>query len=582
LRQSLKILLIFMLTLFALVMVRGPAPAVVSAQATGDSLPTRTPSATPTARPPNTAAVTATATSTPAAVRWAARLASNTLGVTSGNGSIFRVFVEGRVGIPIEVRNSNFSMTGQSGSKSEYGPFAAEFAPVPKGTWLVSVPTLGVSLPVEADGYNLAVIEFFQRPDTASPPTATLTVNIVDTPSVSPALSPTPSPSPTVTPSPRPSASPTATATFTPMPTASPTPAPQLQWLGTVDRQKQAGALSVQVRVVGIEGLAVQLQSLSLTEAVDRRCVTGRDNLGQDVCGFDSLPPGFYSVAPEGLAVRLPVHVNSYETATVQFDQVTLAAATAGWQVNLRQNSNGPVAQPAAEGSLFFRMTGQPGQVVAIRSVRGLRHLCEMLPNPVIGTLTCEVSGLPPGVYQIEAVNTGAELWLFVDGVGQADIEFVPGPPLQASAAAVGRGAAPAPGSLAPAPAAPTPVPVVIQPTVTPTITPTAVITATATPAFAWQGRVVETVDLVIGTIGVRAAGLKDHPVVIRSGGWQSATQLTGTKPELGDYATEFGGLAQGEYIIELVDLAEFKVSLGADQFMLVEFRYQPVTSPSP
>jgi hypothetical protein len=52
---------------------------------------------------------------------------------------------------------------------------------------------------------------------------------------------------------------------------------------------------------------------------------------------------------------------------------------------------------------------------------------------------------------------------------------------------------------------------------------------------------------------------------------------LTGTKPELGDYATEFGALATGEYIIELVDLAEMTVNLGPGQFMLVEFRYDLV-----
>ena len=81
-------------------------------------------------------------------------------------------------------------------------------------------------------------------------------------------------------------------------------------------------------------------------------------------------------------------------------------------------------------------------------------------------------------------------------------------------------------------------------------------------------------VEQAAGAIGVRAAGLKDHPVILRSGGWQSPVQLTGTKPELGEYATEFGGLAQGEYIVELVDLAKLKVALGPDQFLLVEFRY--------
>jgi hypothetical protein len=90
----------------------------------------------------------------------------------------------------------------------------------------------------------------------------------------------------------------------------------------------------------------------------------------------------------------------------------------------------------------------------------------------------------------------------------------------------------------------------------------------------------VETQNGVVGTIAVRAAGLKDHPVIIRSGPWQSQPQLTGTKPELGEYATEFGGLATGGYLIELVDLAEMTVNLEPGQFMLVEFRYGFVNAP--
>jgi hypothetical protein len=78
----------------------------------------------------------------------------------------------------------------------------------------------------------------------------------------------------------------------------------------------------------------------------------------------------------------------------------------------------------------------------------------------------------------------------------------------------------------------------------------------------------------VVGTIAVRAAGLKDHPVIIRSGPWQSQPQLTSTKPELGEYTTEFGALATGEYIIELAGLAELTINLEPGQFMLVEFRH--------
>ena len=80
------------------------------------------------------------------------------------------------------------------------------------------------------------------------------------------------------------------------------------------------------------------------------------------------------------------------------------------------------------------------------------------------------------------------------------------------------------------------------------------------------------------GTIGVRAAGLKDHPVILRSGGWQSEPQLTGTKEELGDYATEFGGLGPGIYVVELVSLEQLTVTLESGYFMLVEFRYGVVT----
>jgi hypothetical protein len=91
----------------------------------------------------------------------------------------------------------------------------------------------------------------------------------------------------------------------------------------------------------------------------------------------------------------------------------------------------------------------------------------------------------------------------------------------------------------------------------------------------------VEEVNGVVGTIAVRAAGLENHPVIVRSsGGWESPIQLTGSKPELGEYATEFGGLSPGDYIVELVDLAKFEVNLGGGQFLLIEFRYDFVNPP--
>ena len=69
--------------------------------------------------------------------------------------------------------------------------------------------------------------------------------------------------------------------------------------------------------------------------------------------------------------------------------------------------------------------------------------------------------------------------------------------------------------------------------------------------------------------------------MILRSGGWQSEPQLTGTKVELGDYATEFGGLGPGIYVVDLVSLEQLTVTLESGYFMLVEFRYGVVTPES-
>ena len=161
-----------------------------------------------------------------------------------------------------------------------------------------------------------------------------------------------------------------------------------------------------------------------------------------------------------------------------------------------------------------------------------------------------------------------------------AEISLAPNATLDTVAQAlaapvVGYGAQPRPAAPPPTTAPITQV-VAQLPTVAPSptipLTPTVVITPT--PAFEWQARIVETGFSGAGAIGVRVIDVKDQPVLLKSGDWQSQTLLTGSKPELGNYAVEFGGLAQGEYTIELVDLTEYRVQLEPGQFVLVEFDY--------
>lgn len=691
-------MLLFLLALGLLPGSDGATP--VLAQSTGDTvnLPSRTPTRTPLPLPTATPLPSPTLTTQKT---WVGQLVSNTLGVTEGNGSIFRVSVNGQPDALIELRSDDQVITATAGSKPEYGPFAAEFAPITPATWTISVPALGVSLPVQADGYNLAVIEFVQVPvvqatnAATAPPSATplmainwagqvtsetiggsgpfarllITVtgrdgqpvqistftqvlntavtgqkpdeigaNTVEFAGLTPGtyfieplglgttlrvelkpntevrvvfnqITPTATPIPPATDTPIPPPLPTWTPQFTatptrtppPSPTATPSPSPTLEahWIGAVDSRGVAGTdggAIIMVQVAGASGMPVRLTFTSDTTIPEQRCITGQAGDSQDSCTFVDLPPGWYMVTPEYIGINLPLPLNPNEAARVSFATEVLLPGVTGWQAQILQDTNSFLAQPKTDSVIRVQIDGRPGQVAALYATRlNSISYCETAYNPIRDGLICEFDRLGPGVYQVEALHTDVQQRLFVDGAGEVDIEFSPNATdvVQQRAAVVGRGAqprqaAPTPTIVAtatPRPATATPqieqpLPDSIAPTL-PTLTATTTITATAspTPVLAWQGRVVETTAIGGGAIGVRVLGLKDHPVLLHSGSWLSAPQLTGTKPELGDYATEFAGLAPGEYIVELADLAEFKVTLEGGQYVLVEFRYDVVTA---
>jgi len=667
---------------------------VQAAQSTGDSLVVPSPTVTATTTPIPTKkpwpTFTASAPTAPTKLVWVGRLVNNRLYATKGNGSIFRVKVEGMVGTALELQNGDMLLKGISGSKPEYGLYTAEFAPLSEGLWTISVPALGVSFKAWADTYNLVEIEFWQVPSSEATPmvdgTATATplggrdwagqvlretwgiganfsrllVQVVghngqpvristltqaintantgqklelgtdivefagltpgnyiiepvglnsffevqlkantetlvqfqqraavpiNTPTVQstatrlpwPTWTPRPTSTPTITPSP--TTTPSPTNTLTPLPS----PTPVTRWLGAVEsRQARPDAPSrITVRVFGITGLPIRLPiKINHSFSNEQRCITGQAQTGtvlktapvSDSCTFENLAAGEYLVIPEGLSINLPIMLTEHQEVVVIFDLEVLPSGVTTWQAQIRQNNNGALATLKADSAIRVRVAGRVGQVVTLRYGRGSERFCETAPNSV-----CQFDRLAAGVYWVEALNTGAHIRLFIDGTGQAEIEFAPNTLAVATPipAVVGYGArAHNPTATA------TPMVMRINPTATPyfsfTPTPTATITPTLTPtpAFAWQGRIIKITDKVVGTIGVRAAGLKDHPVILRSGGWQSGTQLTGTKPELGEYATEFGGIAQGDYFVQLVGLAELKVHVGADQYILVEFRY--------
>ena len=556
-----RILLLYTLvlvvgTVIPLVFPIGYVSPAIAAQSTGDTLPTRTPtsrpSATPTPRP--------TFTVTPVHKIWVGRLVSNTFGATQGQGSIFRVYVQGITDTPIELRSDDQLITANSGSKPEYGPYAAEFAPVTEGTWTVSVPALGISLAVAADNYNLAIIEFVEIPipeatqtvvatATSTPlggtnwegqligetsgsgvPFSRLLIRVVGrdnqpvrlstvaqpintantgqkpdelgpnmveftgltpgkyiieplglnvslevelkpnietqvefrpqqptpTNTPSPTATHTPvflpsTPTPTVTNTPIPTD--TATPTVTPLPTLTATPAPSptpiTRWIGAVESRSDSGieASSITIQIMGIEGLPVRLHAQQDDTLSENRCVTGQGGLGQDSCAFKDLEPGQYIISPEGLDLSLPLNLFVHEMVRVVFKLDVLPSGITGWQARLRSNSNGFQALPLTEGTIRVWVIGRAGQVVALRPARTplVEQFCEVIHNPILGGLICEFGRLGPGVYLVEALNTGANLQVFVDGKGIAEVEFSPNATFDTltSTPLVGQGAQP-------------------------------------------------------------------------------------------------------------------------------------------
>jgi hypothetical protein len=655
--------LVGVISLAALLLIGPTGPvagdAALALQAT--DIVRRTPTTAPTPTP------------LPTIVGWRGQIVSSTPYATSGDGSIVRVRVFERVDEPIILTYYDTMLSGLSGRKPEYGPYTAEFAPVPAGHWTVSLPNLGASIEIDTDGYNLVVVEF--APYTAAEATVVAQTTPTPTPiggepwegrvlsvSEGPSLAGTilrvtvqgqrgqtvqvSTPAGFVTQSTtgtkeelgpytaefapltvgrytitpaglnasitvdlnwyttvvvefRPvSAWPRPTATHTPIPspptaTPSPTSTPPMQWIGAVLRHDRpyAGQVfaSIAVRVEGLRDLPVTLTSgdTALT------CITGtKPEYGDHACEFGGLSPAVYSVGVRGLEPIIPVMIGQGDFVLVEFRQEP-APGPMTWLGQVVRNSSQPWPGNGVSSAIAVHVEGRRGQVIALRSTAGWEAFCDTGTKLEYGDYACEFGGLWPGVYSVAPVGIPAEVRLYMDGVGFAEVAFesflATATPAPTPTRIIGAGASPVGTTLTPIATrtptrvarAATPTPTHPRLTATPTGTPT--FTPTPTPARGWVGRVTQDdAGVGIGTIVVRALGLKDQPVVLRSGPWVTRG-LTGSKPEYGEFAVEFGGLNQGDFSLELEGLgAALPVQLQPGGFLLVEFRYDLLPTPSP
>lgn len=317
---------------------------------------TPTPSATPTQSMPSTVTSSPTATSTPSATPiltpssgWSGRI-RRTVRI-NGWSSIARIWVTGQRQLPVTLAavNWNWQATNLTGSKPEYGPDSLEFAPLPPGRYVVSVPALSARF--EFDLLAGAITEIVFDPPLPVPPTPTATWTPTSTPTPTPISTSTPIPTPTGTPLPTVSPTPPAleTPTLTPIsitetptsvppetpPLASdtPTPTPTLTptlpaptWHVTIPSNITVPGNWFAVIRVSVAGLArYPVRATLLANGIPQwstTCLTGaKPEFGPYVCEFAPLVPGQYTIAPEGFAVTTTLTVGRGGVATVIFEK---------------------------------------------------------------------------------------------------------------------------------------------------------------------------------------------------------------------------------------------------------------------
>jgi hypothetical protein len=473
------------------------------------------------------------------------------LGVTTNldlRGSVLRVSVVGQAGLLVEVSTpGDWSATGYTGTKPEYGDYVVEFAALQQGDYIIRPHGVDAELRLWLDGRSYVFVEFRRREGYAPPPTPT------------PTSTPRPAPPRPVT------VTPTApVSTGTPAVAPSPVPTPLTVWSGRVvsntSGERYAGYLStVQVIVEGLKGLPVEIRSGGWNAAAD----TGSKPECGDFClEFGGLSPSLYTIIPRGLGASVDVAVGEGGLALIEFTSQLVIPATPiptavpgsptrtptrtvvatpltpspaptptaapqmVWAARVLWNTSGPQPTGAFFSAIQVSVSGLKGLPVEIRS-GGWSATALSGSKPECGEFCLEFGGLSGSTYIITPEGLGVSCAVTVDGVGFAVVEFYQTP-------------------------------------------------AQAGPEV-WSGRVVENISGggrrgYFAAIQVVVEGTKWLPVEIAAGGWRETAQ-TGTKPECGGFCLEFGGLSPGTYVITPQRLgASVTVTIDEGGFARVEF----------
>ena len=256
---------------------------------------------------------------------------------------------------------------------------------------------------------------------------------------------------------------------------------------------------------------------------------------GPDACEFGALQSGTYRVIPRNLGTHLDVEVERGDFVLVEFFPV--GRVEPRWVGSVVENTSGQAPTEHVNSAIAVVVAGRPWHEVEIRS-GNWSTTAQTGYKPEFGPDACEFGALRAGTYTVTPKGLGASTEVTMDGWGWALVRFdqvslprsVPAPP-------------PTQPTATPAAAA--------APTSAPTAGPPPSSQPSATPVGPrWRGWVVSNSSGakpgntgVSSVIVVRVLNWRGVPVQITGGGGWTASCTTGTKPEYGPDACEFGGL---------------------------------------
>lgn len=439
-------------------------------------------------------------------------------------GSVLRVAVQGRGGLPVTVRSpGGFQTVSYTGTKPEYGPDVAEFAPLSKGAYFIEPEGLGLIYEVWLDGKGYTRVDFTPLP-------------------CAPTSTPTQTPAAAAKSKATVTKKPVATAQPTPSPAPAQAPQPAAGWRGRV-AQHLPGLegryfATIAVRVIGRPaGQEVEIRS----EGWSQTCTTGtKPEIAPDACEFGALNAGTYTLTPRDLGASLAVSVGLRDFVLVEF-YYTGPAPQTRWVGSVVDNTSGGAPTEHANSAVAVAVAGRPWHEVELRTT-GYSATCTTGTKPEYGPDACEFGGLRAGTYTVTPKGLGTSAQVTVDGWGWALVRFE-------------QVTVPAPRPPSPSPP-PTGAPA--QPTQAPAAGPGATTPPSPTPTGPrWKGWVVSNSSGqqegtgVWSVIVVRVLNWPGVPVTLSGGGGWSASCTTGTKPEYGPDACEFGGLWPGTYVVQ-------------------------------